>query len=111
MTMTTTQAIIMIAAVVLGTMTTRFLPFLIFPANKPTPAYILYLGKVLPYAVIGLLVVYCLKDVSFTAAPYGLAEGLAIVLIVILHCWKRNMLISIAGGTLLYMFLVQSVFI
>ena len=111
MTMTTTQAIIMIAAVVLGTMTTRFLPFFIFPAHKPTPAYIIYLGKVLPYAVIGLLVVYCLKDVSFTAAPYGLAEGLSILLIVLLHCWKRNMLISIAGGTLLYMFLVQSIFI
>ena len=70
MTMSTTQAIIMIAAVVLGTMTTRFLPFFLFPANKPTPEYILYLGKVLPYAVIGLLVVYCLKDVSFTQAPY-----------------------------------------
>ena len=111
MTMTTTQAIIMIAAVVAGTMTTRFLPFFIFPANKPTPAYILYLGKVLPYAVIGLLVVYCLKDVSFTYAPYGLAEGLSIILIVVLYCWKRNMLISIACGTLFYMFLVQSVFI
>ena len=111
MTMTTTQAIIMIAAVVAGTMTTRFQPFFIFPANKPTPAYILYLGKVLPYAVIGLLVVYCLKDVSFTYAPYGLAEGLSIILIVVLHCWKRNMLISIACGTLFYMFLVQSVFI
>ncbi len=111
MTMTTTQAIIMIAAVVAGTMTTRFLPFFIFPANKPTPAYILYLGKVLPYAVIGLLVVYCLKDVSFTYAPYGLAEILSIALIVVLHCWKRNMLISIACGTLFYMFLVQSVFI
>lgn len=111
MTMTTLQAIIMIAAVVLGTMTTRFLPFFIFPANKTTPAYILYLGKVLPFAVIGLLVIYCLKDVSFTQAPYGLAEILAIALIVILHCWKRNMLISIAGGTLLYMFLVQTIFV
>lgn len=111
MTMSVTQAVIMIAAVVLGTMVTRFLPFLIFPSNKPTPEYILYLGKVLPFAVIGLLVVYCLKNVSFTTPVYGLPEILSIALIIVLHCWKRSMLISIAGGTILYMFLIQTVFI
>ena len=111
MTMSTSQAIIMIAAVILGTMTTRFLPFLLFPANKPTPEYILYLGKVLPSAVIGLLVIYCLKDVAFTQPPHGLPEILSILFITILHFWKRNMLISIAGGTLLYMILVQTVFV
>lgn len=111
MTMSVTQAVIMIAAVVLGTMVTRFLPFLIFPPNKPTPEYILYLGKVLPFAVIGLLVVYCLKNVSFTTPVYGLPEILSIALIIVLHCWKRSMLISIASGTILYMFLIQTVFI
>ena len=111
MTMSVTEAVIMIAAVVAGTMTTRFLPFLIFPSDKPTPPYILYLGKVLPYAVMGLLLVYCLRSVSFTQAPHGLAEIASIALIVLLHCWKRSMLISIAAGTICYMFLVQAVFV
>ena len=100
-----------IAVMAAATVITRFLPFWIFPANRRIPGAVLYLGRVLPYAVSALLVVYCLKDVSFTQAPYGLAEILSILLIVALHCWKRNMLISIAGGTVLYMFLVQMVFV
>lgn len=81
MTMTTTQGILTIAAVVLGTMVTRFLPFLIFPEGKEPPEFILYLGKVLPYAVIGLLVIYCLKDVP-GSGTYGIPEFLAIAFIV-----------------------------
>jgi len=108
--MTLTQQIITIGVVVLGTMLTRFLPFLLFPAGKPTPKYIQYLGKVLPGAVFGLLVIYCLKDVSVLSGSHGLPELISIALVVALHLWKRQMLLSIAGGTLCYMLLVQLVF-
>ena len=108
--MTTGQAVITIAAVVLGTMTTRFLPFLLFPADKPTPKYIRYLGEVLPFAVIGMLVVYCLKGTEMTAWPFGLPEVIASAAVILLHKLKKNMLLSIAGGTLCYMLLVQVVF-
>lgn len=107
--MTTAQSILTILAVVLGTMTTRFLPFLIFPEGKEPPRYITYLGTVLPYAVIGLLVVYCLKD-AFGGGHFALPELTAILFIIVLHKWKRNTLLSIGGGTVLYMFLVQTVF-
>lgn len=107
--MTTTQQIITILAVVLGTMLTRFLPFLIFPEGKTPPPYIRYLGAVLPYAVIGLLVVYCLKDAVF-ASFHGLPELIAIGFILILHKWKKNTLLSIGAGTVLYMLLVQTRF-
>lgn len=96
--------------VVLGTMLTRFLPFLLFPADKPTPEYIQYLGNVLPSAVFGLLVIYCLKNVSLFNGSHGLPEFISIGLVVILHYWKRQMLLSIAGGTLCYMLLVQFIF-
>ena len=86
----------------------RFLPFLIF--RKAAPEYILYLGKVLPAAIIGMLVVYCLKDISFISAPFGLPELIAGLSVVLLQWWKRNSLISILFGTVLYMFLVQVVF-
>lgn len=108
--MTVTEQLITIGVVVLGTMITRFLPFLIFPAGKPTPKYIQYLGKVLPAAVFGLLIVYCLRNVEITSGSHGLPELLAIALVVVLHKWKRNMLLSIAGGTIFYMVLVQMVF-
>lgn len=109
MTMTFTQEIITIAVVVAGTMLTRFLPFIIFPADKTPPDFIRYLGTLLPYAVIGLLVVYCLKD-AFGSGKYGLPELIAIAFIVILHKWKKNTLLSIGAGTVLYMFLVQTIF-
>ena len=108
--MTLTQQIITVAMVVLGTAVTRFLPFLIFPAGKPTPKYVQYLGKVLPAAVFGLLVVYSLKDVSILTGSHGIPELISILLVIILHVWKRQMLPSIAGGTVCYMLLVQLVF-
>ena len=108
--MTLTQQIITVAMVVLGTAVTRFLPFLIFPAEKQTPKYVQYLGKVLPAAVFGLLVIYCLKDVSILTGSHGIPELIAILLVIMLHVWKRQMLLSIAGGTVCYMLLVQVVF-
>lgn len=108
--MTVTEQIITVAMVVLGTAVTRFLPFLIFPAGKPTPRYIQYLGKVLPAAVFGLLVIYCLRNVSVFKGSHGIPEMIAILVVVVLHVWKRQMLLSIAGGTVCYMLLVQIVF-
>ena len=91
-------------------MMTRFLPFLLFPADKPTPKYVQYLGKVLPAAVFGLLVIYCLKDVNIFTGSHGIPELVAIGVVVLLHLWKKQMLLSIAGGTICYMLLVQLVF-
>ena len=108
--MTLTQRLITIGMVILGTVLTRFLPFLVFPAGKPTPKYIQYLGTVLPSAVFGLLVVYCLKDVTLFAGSRGIPEMISIAAVAGLHIWKRQMLLSIAGGTLCYMLLVQFVF-
>lgn len=110
MSMTLTQQIITILVVVLGTMLTRFLPFLIFPAGKPTPRYIRYLGRVLPAAVFGMLIIYCLKNVSIFTGRHALPELISIAVVVLLHLWKRQMLLSIAGGTVCYMLLVQLVF-
>lgn len=110
MTMTLWQQLVTVAAVVAGTMLTRFVPFLIFPSGKPTPKYVQDLGRVLPAAVFGMLVIYCLKDVSFVSGSHGLPELLAIAAVVGLHMWKRQMLLSIAGGTVCYMLLVQLVF-
>lgn len=107
--MTLWQQVLTIAAVVLGTMTTRFLPFLLFPEGKQPPPFVRYLGTVLPAAVMGLLVIFCLKDAVFTSW-HGLPEILAILVVVLLHRWKRNIFLSIAGGTVLYMVLVQQVF-
>jgi len=108
--MTVSQQIITIGMVILGTVLTRFLPFLLFSAGKSTPPYIRYLGRVLPSAVFGLLVVYSLKDTRVLTGNHGLPELLASVLVIALHIWKRQMLISIAGGTIAYMLLVQFVF-
>ena len=108
--MTLTQKLLTIAVIVGGTMLTRFLPFLLFPAGKPIPKAIHRLGNVLPGAVFGLLVIYCLKNVSFLSGSHGIPELVSIVLVVFLHLWKRQMLLSIAGGTVCYMLLVQCVF-
>lgn len=106
--MTTTQIIITIAAVILGTMCTRFLPFIIFRDDN-TPEFIKYLGTVLPFAVIGLLVVYCLKD-AFSGEMHGIPEMISVLFICVLHAWRRNSFLSIGLGTVLYMMLVQYVF-
>ena len=108
--MTLTQQMITVGMVVLGTMVTRFLPFILFPGDKPAPKYIQYLGKVLPAAVFGLLVIYSLKDVSILGGSHGIPELIAIAVVVVLHLWKRQMLLSIAAGTVCYMMLVQFVF-
>lgn len=108
--MTISQQMITIAMVILGTVLTRFLPFLLFPAGKETPKYIRYLGRVLPSAVFGLLVIYCLKNVNIVTGSHGIPELLSIGVVVALHLWKRQMLLSIAGGTVMYMILVQMVF-
>lgn len=108
--MTLTQQIITVGLCVLGTMATRFLPFLIFNEKRKTPAYIQYLGKALPSAIFGMLLVYCLKNVSIVTAPHGLPEFAALAVTVLLHLWKRQMLLSIAGGTACYMLLVQTIF-
>ena len=108
--MTTTQQIITVAMAVLATVLTRFLPFIIFPAGKETPKIIKYLGKVLPAAVFGFLVVYCLKNIDIPGGSHGIPELIAVAVVVILHLWKRQMLISILSGTVVYMLLVQLVF-
>lgn len=108
--MTITQKILTILIVIAGTMLTRFLPFILFPANKTPPSFIRYLGIVLPNATIGLLVIYSLKD-SVSQNYYCLPEFIAILCVFILHKWKKSMLLSIAGGTVVYMLLVQNYFI
>ena len=108
--MTVSEQIITVALCVAGTMTTRFLPFVVFSSRRPTPKYVQYLGKVLPGAIFGMLVVYCLKDVSIINYSHGIPEAIAIVITVLLHLWMRQMLLSIAGGTVVYMLLVQLVF-
>lgn len=102
--------VLLIVVAVLVTMATRFLPFLIFSENRKTPPIITYLGKVLPCAIMGMLVVYCLKGVSVLAWPYGLPEIISCVVVAALHIWKRSSLLSIGGGTICYMLLVQLVF-
>lgn len=110
MYLTPFQTVVIIFAVAAGTQITRWLPFWLFPENKEPPQVVTYLGRVLPAAVMGLLVVYCLKGVTWMAAPHGIPELLAIFVVVLLHRWRGNVLISIAGGMALYMVLVQLVF-
>lgn len=109
--MTSKEQWITIGILALGTLITRALPFILFPDNKELPPYIKYLSKILPFTVMGLLVVYCLKDVPVLSYPHGVPELISIIIIALLHLWKKNSLISIAGGTIVYMFLVQVVFI
>ena len=102
--------ILLIVVVALVTMLTRFLPFLIFGEKRKTPEIVTYLGKVLPFAIMGMLVVYCLKDVNFLAKPFGAPELIGIAITAGLHIWRRNSLLSIGVGTVAYMLLVQLVF-
>ena len=108
--MNNTYAAATIAVCALVTAALRFLPFLIFGENRKTPPIITYLGQVLPYAIMGMLVVYCLKDVSLTAMPFGIPEAIGCAVVALLHIWKRNILLSIGAGTVCYMVLVQFIF-
>ena len=102
---------LIVAVTALVTIGLRFLPFVIFSGNKQTPPFVAYLGRVLPYAIMGMLVVYCLRSTNIRTASHGLPELISCVLVAALHLWKRNTLISIVGGTACYMLLVQLVFI
>lgn len=104
------HSILMVAVIALVTAGLRFLPFLIFREETPLPKWLTYLSKVLPHATMGMLVIYCLKDVSITASPFGIPQLLGCAAVAGLHIWKRNTLLSIGGGTVLYMILVQLVF-
>ncbi len=110
MNYTTPQLIIFFGIVAFGTLLTRALPFILIPEKKEIPKFLKYLADVLPFTIIGLLVVYCLKDVSFVNTPHALPEIISIAVIVVLHLWKKNTLLSIGGGTVLYMILIQYVF-
>ena len=101
---------VLVAVIVAVTQMTRFLPFLLFGGKKQPPKAVLYLGRVLPCAIMGMLVVYCLRNVTPLAAPYGILELIGVVLAVVLHVWKRNTLLSIGVSTVAYMVLVQAVF-
>ena len=107
MTLTPLQTLGIILAVAAGTQLTRWLPFWLFPEKKQPPAVVASLGKVLPPAMM----VYCLRSISWLSAPHGAPELIAIAAVAGLHLWKRNVLLSIAGGTVLYMVLVQAVFV
>lgn len=102
------RSLIIILLVSLVTFTTRVIPFLVFPKGKEIPSVVRYLGKVLPPAVIGMLIVYCFRSVSLLERPFGLPELIAGGLVVVLHIWKRNNLISIGVGTVVYMLLIQN---
>jgi len=104
------DAALIITVVALVTAGLRFLPFLIFGENKATPPLVAYLGQVLPFAIMGMLVVYCLKDVSITSGSFGIPELIGCATVALLHIWKRNTLLSIGAGTVCYMLLVQLVF-
>lgn len=100
--------IVVVAALV--TAATRFFPFLIFSKGRKTPDIIIFLSKLLPASIMGMLVVYCMKDISFLSAPYGIPELLGCLAVAALHVWKRNALLSIGVGTAFYMLLVQMIF-
>lgn len=102
--------LVTIGMVVLGTLLTRFTPFLVFPSGNATPKYVRYLGKALPGAALGMLVIYCFKDVDVLSGSHGIPELIALAAVVGLHLWKRNMLLSIAAGTVVYMLLMAFVF-
>ena len=105
---TVSHSAILVAVMSAVTVLLRAMPFLVF--RKKVPAYVTYLGRVLPPAIIGMLVIYCLKDTTVTAAPFGAPELIAGALVVALQAWKRNALLSILSGTAVYMLLIQLVF-
>lgn len=108
--MSDTQVALTILISAAVTIALRFLPFVIFSGKRKVPKIVTYLGKYLPFAIIAMLVVYCLKSVSFIASPFGIPEFVGVITVAVLHIWKRNTLLSIAGGTVFYMLLVQFIF-
>lgn len=108
--MPNTYMIATVAVAAIITAALRFAPFLIFGRGKQTPPLVVYLGKVLPYAIMGMLVVYCMKDVKIASAPHGLPELLGCIIVAALHVWRRNTLLSIGAGTVCYMLMVQFLF-
>ena len=108
--MTDLHAALIVAVAAAVTIALRFLPFVIFGENRRTPELITHLGRVLPFAIMGMLVVYCLKDVNLLSKPFGIPELIVCAAVAGLHVWKRNTLLSIGLGTLCYMLLVQFVF-
>ena len=110
MTLTVTQTLITIAAIVLGTQISRWLPFIAFSGKKETPNFVQYLGRVLPPALMGLIVVYCFKNVPILTGNHGIPELIASAVVILTYEWKENLLLSVGGGTLVYMLLVQLVF-
>ncbi len=105
--MNNTYTALAIAVIALTTALLRFLPFMVFSRGKKTPQFVLWLGRALPFAVMGMLVVYCLKGVSFVTSPFGIPELISCAVVVALHIWKRNSVLSIAGGTALYILIVN----
>lgn len=105
------HTLILIGVCALVTALLRFIPFIVFSGKRKTPGFITYLGKVLPFSIMGMLVVFCLKGTSVTAYPYGIPELISVTVVTVLHIWKRNTLLSIIGGTVLYIILVNFVFI
>ncbi len=107
----TTHAIVLIAVVAAVTLLLRALPFLIFSGKRQAPRYVVFLGEKLPFAIIGMLIVYCVRNIGFAAAADWVPTALAVAAVVVLHVWRRNTLLSIVGGTVLYMVLIQAVFV
>lgn len=107
----TLESVGLVAVMTAVTFCTRALPFALFRKTENIPRFVLFLGEVLPFAAIGMLIVYCLKSVSVLAWPFGLPELIAIAAVVLLHRWKHNTFLSVGAGTVLYMLLVQFVFV
>lgn len=104
------HSVLLVGVIALVTVGLRFLPFAVFSGKNKTPQFVIYLGTVLPFAVMGMLVIYCLRNISFLSSPFGLPELISVLAVVLLHLWKKNTLISIIGGTACYMLLAQLVF-
>ena len=103
-------ALIIIVIMGLVTLAARIVPMLIFGRDEKVPDYIMYLGRTVPYTAMGLLIVYCLRDISFASAPHALPEIIAMAVVIGSYLWKRNSILSVVVGTALYMFWVQVVF-
>jgi Predicted branched-chain amino acid permeases (azaleucine resistance) len=103
----------LIAILVMGIVTfgIRLTPFILFGKNKTTPQYVVYIGNYLPPAVMAMLIIYCLRNINLYAFPFGIPEAIGIIIVAVLHIWKRNNLISIIGGTIVYMIGVQLIFV